>query len=107
MARPFSKPFLESLTKGDTNQPGVVLGRLAVDANIPASYLAKALGVTRMSIYSWFRGKDIRYKKRKEVEALIDIMRADFTLGVLPAKSQEDAKKYVYGLLGCEEGNAK
>ena len=102
MARSFSKKFLSSLETADDKQPGIVLGRLAVDAGIPATYIAKALGVSRMSVYSWFRGKDIRYKKRKEVEALISVMEKDFKDGVLPARTLYAAKKYVKDLTGDE-----
>jgi hypothetical protein len=100
MTRPFSKEFLTSLQTADEKQLGVQLGRLTVEACIPASFLAKALGVTRTSIYSWFRGQDIRHRKRKEVEVLIDLMKEDFKNGVLPVSTQEEAKKYIQELIG-------
>lgn len=100
MPRPYSDKFLRSLTTADDGQIGVQLGRLCVDANIPATYIALALGATRMSVYNWFRGQDIRRKKRKEIEALVGVMRQDFRDGKLPAETREVAKKYIEELIG-------
>lgn len=100
MARPYSQKFLNELAQADESQTGVILGRLCVDAGLPASYIAIALSATRMTVYSWFRGQDIRRKKRKEVEALIDLLRQDFQAGILPARSRADAKLYVESLIG-------
>jgi len=100
MARPYSEKFLQELSLADDTQTGVILGRLCVDAGLPASYIAIALDATRMTVYSWFRGQDIRRKKRKEVEALIAVLQQDFAQGILPARSRADAKAYVESLVG-------
>ena len=102
MGRPYSEKFLLSLSSADSNQIGVQLGRLLVDANIPATYIASALGVTRMTVYSWMRGQDIRRPKRKVVEAIVDLMKKDFEEGILPVPSRFDAKLYVQDLVGTE-----
>ncbi len=102
MSRPYSDKFLLALSQADPTQLGVQLGRICVDANIPATYIAKALGVTRMTVYSWFRGQDIRRFKRKQVEVLIDLMREDFANGVLPAKDRIAARKYVEEMVGTQ-----
>jgi len=102
MSRPYSEKFLLSLSEADPTQVGVQLGRLCVDANIPATYIAKALSVTRMTVYSWFRGQDIRRPKRKQVEVLIDLMREDFANGILPAKDSIAAKRYIETMIGAQ-----
>jgi|SRR6267154_4143806 len=102
MSRSYSEKFLLTLTQADPKQAGVQLGRLCVEANVPATYIAKALGVTRMTVYSWFRGQDIRRPKRKIVEAIIDLMQQDFMSGTLPAKTRFDAKAYVEQLAGIK-----
>ena len=102
MARPYSKKFLDELYEADIRQIGVQLGRLCVKCNIPATYVAKALGVSRITVYSWFRGQDIRARKRKEVEVMIDLMQKDLTEHVLPAKTMTDAKTYIEGLVGIK-----
>lgn len=100
MARPYSQDFLVSLQSADERQIGVQLARLCVDANVPASYIATALDTTRMTVYSWFRGQDIRRKKRKTVEALVDLMKQDFESGILPALNRKAARAYVENLIG-------
>jgi len=102
MARPYGEKFLKALYAADERQLGVQLGRLCVKANIPASYVAPALEVTRMTIYLWFRGQDIRAKTRKRVEVMIDLMTKDFDAGILPVKTNFDAKLYIEGLVGIK-----
>jgi hypothetical protein len=84
----------------DDTQLGVQLARLCVDAGIPATYLAALLKTTRMTVYSWFRGQDIRKKHRPAVRALVDLMRKDFEEGLLPTKSLQHAREYIEALAG-------
>jgi hypothetical protein len=100
MSRPYSEPFLLALFKADENSLGVQLGRLCVQANLPASYIAVVLEVSRITVYNWFRAKDIRDKNKKSVETLIDLMKRDMEAGVLPAKTRIDAKMYLENLSG-------
>jgi hypothetical protein len=102
MSRPYSEKFLRDLYVADANQVGVQLGRLCVETNIPATYVAAALGVTRMTVYSWYRGSDIRMKKRKEVEAMIRLLKQDIAAGILPVKTSFDAKLYIESLVGIK-----
>ena len=65
MPRPYSDKFLRDLSENaEENNIGVELGRLCVAAKLPASYVALALEASRMTVYSWFRGQDIRKKRR-------------------------------------------
>jgi hypothetical protein len=100
MARSYGDKFIRELTQADGTKLGVQLGRLCVDNNLPASYVAVALETTPTTIYSWFRGQGIREHKRKIVEVFIDLVRQDCQSKRLPAKSIPDAKRYIESMLG-------
>jgi len=100
MPRSYSEKFLLELSHGDPKSLGVRLGRLCVDANLPAVYVAAALEVSRMTIYGWFRGRGISEKKARVVEVFMDLVSKDMAEGVLPAKNIKDGKRYVESLLG-------
>jgi hypothetical protein len=72
-----------------------MLGRECVEANLPAKYVAPVLNVSRMTVYSWFRGTAIRKSNRKLVVALINIIREDRNKGILPARSVAQAKAWL------------
>jgi hypothetical protein len=101
MARPFSEGFLRELNSVTEHTIGTELAKLCVTANIPATHVAMALGTTRLTVYGWFRGKDIRKANRKNIEAFIKLLEEDFSLGVLPAKSIAASKAYISGLIGA------
>jgi hypothetical protein len=101
MPRPYSDKFLRDLSENtEENSIGVELGRLCVAAKLPASYVAVALEASRMTVYSWFRGQDIRKKRRKTVRIFMDLLKADMELGVLPVKDIHEAKVYIENLAG-------
>jgi hypothetical protein len=102
MPRPYSQKFLMELQNGDPDSLGIQLGRLCVDCNIPAAYVAKALNTSRITVYSWFRGASVREKKRREILTFMDLVRADAAQGYLPAKNVTDAKRYIEGMIGVE-----
>ena len=102
MARPYGDKFLRELSRTTQDTLGTELGKLCVKANIPATYAAVALESSRMSVYSWFRGRGIRENKRKLVEAFISIIKQDLKEGILPAKSVDDARVYIEGMLGVK-----
>jgi hypothetical protein len=94
MGRPYSEKFLLGLYQSDKTKLGVRLGLKAVEANIPATLLAKLLGVTKMTIYLWFRGQNIRKPKQGDVEGMIDTIQGGLNSGLLPAKSNFDAREF-------------
>jgi hypothetical protein len=100
MPRSYGDKFLVALKDGDPNRLGVRLGRLCVEANIPAAYVAKALETSRTTVYAWFRGQGIREEKRNRIEAFISLIERDMTDGVLPARNSLDAKIYIAQMLG-------
>lgn len=100
MPRSYGHKFLVALKDGDPARLGVRLGRLCVEANLPAAYIAKALGTSRTTVYAWFRGQGIREEKRTRIEAFIYLVEQDMKEGVLPARNSLDAKIYISGMLG-------
>ena len=98
--RSYGQKFLLELKDADPTRLGVQLGRLCVDANIPALYVAKVLKVSKTTIYAWFRGQYIREENRKAVEVFIDLVKKDTAEGILPAKNTLDAKLYLESMVG-------
>lgn len=102
MSRSYSHRFLLALQQADGDRLGVRLGRLCVEANLPASYVAKALETSRISLYNWFRGKGIREDKRKIIEVFIDLVQQDMKAKILPAKNIIEAKFYIESMIGVK-----
>lgn len=100
MPRSYSYEFLLALKDADPTRLGVRLGRLCVEANLPAAYVAKALEVSRMTVYSWFRGQGVNERKRAVVEAFMTLVEKDMDADKLPAASLFDAKRYIEGMIG-------
>jgi hypothetical protein len=100
MPRTYSEKFLIAMHKGNPRRIGVTLAKACVNANLPAKYVAIALNVSRMSLYSWFRGRPIREKNENIVEAFISLIEKDTNNGILPARSTLAAKKYIEDMIG-------
>jgi len=100
MPRTYSEPFLIELHKANPNRAGTALALACVKANIPAKYVAEALEVTRMTVFSWFRGKPIRHKNLLKVETFTDLVESDTAKGLLPARTNAAAKKYIEEMIG-------
>ena len=99
MPRTYSDKFLVALRDGDSTRLGVKLGRVCVEANLPAAYVAKALETSRTTVYAWFRGQGIREEKRARIEAFISLVEKDMGTE-LPARSSVDAKIYITNMVG-------
>lgn len=100
MPRSYSEEFLLDLQRADPTRLGVQLGRLCVEANLPAAYVARALETSRMTVYKWFRGCGVREDKRKTIEVFMDLVRQDMKKGLLPAPTMFDAKRYIEEMVG-------
>lgn len=101
MPRPYSDKFLLALQE-EPEEPslGIELGRLCVAAKLPATYVAVALETTRMTVYSWFRGQEIRKQRRKTVRVFMDLIKGDLERNILPVASNKEAKVYIENLAG-------
>ena len=100
MSRPYSDSFLIELFKSNPNRAGTALALACVKANLPAKYVAWSLDVTRMTVFSWFRGKPIRHKNLLKVETFTDLIESDTAKGLLPAKNIATAIKYLEDMVG-------
>jgi len=100
MPRSYDHKFLLELQKADSTRLGVKLGRVCVEANLPAAYVARVLETSRTTVYSWFRGQGIREERRIRVETFIDLVEKDMQDRILPAKTIIDAKLYLRELSG-------
>ena len=100
MPRTYSQEFINQVKQQDPNESGIALAQACVGANLPAKYVAVALKVTRMTVYSWFRGKPIRDKNRKLVEVFTDLVESDTAKGMVPARNTLEAKAYIEEMIG-------
>lgn len=103
MARSYSQEFLLDLHMRQSEDLGTRLARACVEANLPMAHVARALGVTKLSVFFWFRGGNIRETNAKRVEALLRIIREDMKNGTLPAKTIADAKAFVDSIIAPVE----
>jgi hypothetical protein len=99
MPRSYSNRFLLTLSKPDAFLDGQLLAKVCVKANLPASYVCKVFGISRMALHTWFRGGPIRNKRMEIVNAFISLVNKDLTAGVLPAKNLKEAKAYIEDML--------
>jgi len=102
MPRPYSQKFIDEVMQGDTRRVGVELAQHCVAANLPAKYVAHALGVSRVTMHNWFRGKILRGKNEDVALAFIRLVKKDTEAGVLPVKSTKEAKAYIEDMIGTK-----
>lgn len=63
--RGYSQALVDLVATADRNTVVGQFARYCVDCKIPVSQVAQRMGVTRMSVYGWFRGAT----PRPELEA--------------------------------------
>lgn len=56
MSNGYSTRFALAVNSADTSKIGVQLGNVCIDLDIPAVEVAQHVGVTRATIYNWFKG---------------------------------------------------
>lgn len=57
MSNGYSSRFARRVNSADTGKLGVQLGNLCIDRDIPAADVAEHFGVTRATVYNWFKGE--------------------------------------------------
>jgi len=57
MAHGYSRRFVAANKVADELHPGVQLGRICIERDIPVQDAADHLGVSRQIVYLWFLGK--------------------------------------------------
>ena len=71
---PYSQKIIDAVAKTPKSL-GNQLGRWAVYHDFPVTKIAKALGVTRQTVYNWFTGTEVFVGYRNRVEFLLEILR--------------------------------
>jgi hypothetical protein len=99
MPRSYSNRFLLTLSKPDAIMTGQQLAKLCVEANLPASYVCKVFGISRMALHTWFRGGPIRPKRIQLVDAFMSLVEKDMKAGLLPARNLVEAKNYIEDMI--------
>lgn len=67
--RGFMSTFVNTITKADPEKIGTKLGKYMIDNNVPATEVARRLGVTRATVYYICQSK---FYPRPELEAKIN-----------------------------------
>lgn len=102
MPRTYSDKLILLLSADESNHIGKQLGRVCVKANLPMLYVAEALGVSRMTLFNWFRGGVVRASFEPSILAFIALVEKDTEDGKLPANGFRFAKKYIETMIGRE-----
>ena len=76
MPKGYSILMADEIKSADSSLLGVKLGRVCLSKDIPVKDVAEFFGVSRMTVYSWFRGKTLvsgkhSDKMKKLLEKLI------------------------------------
>ena len=59
MSYGYSQSLVYANKKANIQSLGVALGRICIRANVSVSEVAEFFGVTRMTIYNWFKGDSV------------------------------------------------
>ena len=59
MPKGYSILMADEIKSADSSLLGVKLGRVCLNKDIPVKDVAEFFGVSRMTVYSWFRGKTL------------------------------------------------
>jgi predicted DNA-binding protein YlxM (UPF0122 family) len=72
MSSGYSYRFAQAVNSADTNKLGVQLGNLCIKHDIPVSEVASHFGVTRTTVYNWFKGlTNVSLLQQEEVAKFI------------------------------------
>lgn len=71
-SRGYTARLIRANREADTASPGVMLGRVCIEQEIPVSDVAQFFGVSRMTIYKWFRGQE--NPRKRHVEKIEDVL---------------------------------
>lgn len=96
MPRPYSPEFIDAINKVKMyDNLGVKLARACIKANLPLNAVSKLLGVSRMTVHTWFRGGDMHPKSADMVRTLLKVIEVDTARGALPLADFKEARAYV------------
>jgi len=72
-SRGYSSRIVRANKEASTTNPGVMLGRLCIAQEIPVYDVAQFFGVSRMTIYKWFKGQEL--PRKKQIEKIEDVVK--------------------------------
>jgi transcriptional regulator with XRE-family HTH domain len=69
----YSRRIVAEIEQADTGKIGVRLAMICLLRDIPVKYVADYLGVSRVTVYTWFRGKtNVPERLNVKVQKLIN-----------------------------------
>lgn len=75
MSKGYSILLIQKIKEANPNLLGVKLGKICVGRDIPVKDVAEFFGVSRVTVYAWFRGEVVVSGKHVEkVQLLINKM---------------------------------
>jgi transcriptional regulator with XRE-family HTH domain len=76
-SRGYSSRLVEHNKNAPATHPGVMLGRLCIAQDISVIDAAQFFGVSRMTVYKWFRGEALPRKKFiEDIEGVIEKLKS-------------------------------
>ena len=76
MPKGYSLLMADEIKSADSQLLGVQLGRVCINKDIPVSDVAEFFKVSRMTIYSWFKGEaKVSSKHAEKMQKLLDKMK--------------------------------
>lgn len=76
MSKGYASSFINEVNASDKSKIGVQLGTVCVKRDIPVTDISQFFDVSRMTVYSWFRGKtNVPEKHREKMQKLVDKLR--------------------------------
>jgi hypothetical protein len=67
----YSKRLIDDNRAAKATHIGVKLGRLCIKMDIPVTHVAEYCGVSRMTVYNWFKG--LTYPRTKVAPILLKL----------------------------------
>ena len=101
MPSKYSAELVLSVCNAPKRTLGQDLAMICIAANLPAVYVSQVLGVSRMTLHTWFRGGEVREKKHSKIQTFMRIVKGDFDAGRLPVKTVREARSYLQTM--CSE----
>ena len=66
--RGYTPKIIELVKNGDSDQLGVKFAKFCIAKKLSIEKVSKELGVTRMTLYRWFTGSNIRKENRDAIK---------------------------------------
>jgi transcriptional regulator with XRE-family HTH domain len=69
----YSRRIVAEIEQADAEKIGVRLAMVCLIKDVPVKYVAERLGVSRVTVYTWFRGKtNVPERLNAKVQKLIN-----------------------------------